>query len=340
MEKDESSADKTPMDLISLPPAPTTTSHPPGTVKAPPLQATPRHTSLETSANKIVRTTFIKKQRREKKLLRSRQRRERQRQREELGDEAPPVKVPRTIESSRVYDEDTGQPLTREQVRAIEDEFTATLNGEVKPKVVITTGVGPTACSLDFIADWLPVCPDLTYFERKQSSIQAFVDTFAKKGFTDVIIVKEDKEKLSTFSHIHLPAGPTAIYKLSSYVPSKSIPNRGKCTKHTPELILNNFGTQLGVRVGRMLAALFPHYPNFVGRQAVTFHNQRDFIFFRFHRYIFNEHRDKARLQELGPRFTLKLRALQKGLFQDPEKAEHEFRWKTKTDRNRRRFFL
>jgi len=39
----------------------------------------------------------------------------------------------------------------------------------------------------------------------------------------------------------------------------------------------------------------------------VTFHNQRDFLFFRQHRYIFDS-TEKVRLQELGPRFTLKVR--------------------------------
>ena len=71
-----------------------------------------------------------------------------------------------------------------------------------------------------------------------------------------------------------------------------------------------------------MIAALFPHDPEFRGRRVATFHNQRDFIFFRHHRYsnamgcvvvvthdryIFDSEK-KARLQELGPRFTLKLR--------------------------------
>ena len=50
-------------------------------------------------------------------------------------------------------------------------------------------------------------------------------------------------------------------------------------------------------------------------------HNQRDFIFFRHHRYIFEEKgegskkRVIARLQELGPRFTLKVKGLQLGTF-------------------------
>lgn len=57
--------------------------------------------------------------------------------------------------------------------------------------------------------------------------------------------------------------------------------NHGRATKHKPELILNNFGTRLGHRVGRMFASLFSQDPNFRGRRVVTFHNQRDFIFFR-----------------------------------------------------------
>jgi ribosome production factor 1 len=77
--------------------------------------------------------------------------------------------------------------------------------------------------------------------------------------------------------------------------------------------------------------SLFPHDAQFQGRQVVTFHNQRDYIFVRHHRYVFDEKklkkpkegepqppleikdRVKARLQELGPRFTLKLRWLQEG---------------------------
>jgi len=73
---------------------------------------------------------------------------------------------------------------------------------------------------------------------------------------------------------------------------------------------LNNFNTKLGRRVARQFAALFPQKPEFKGRQAVTFHNQRDFIFVRRHRYIFNDENKMVRMQEIGPRFTLKLRKL------------------------------
>jgi len=70
------------------------------------------------------------------------------------------------------------------------------------------------------------------------------------------------------------------------------VQNRGKsCAKLTirPEIILNNFNTRIGIRVGRLLAALFPHDPQYKGRHVITFHNQRDFIFFRHHMYLFKD---------------------------------------------------
>ncbi|KAG1814526.1 Brix-domain-containing protein [Suillus variegatus] len=78
-------------------------------------------------------------------------------------------------------------------------------------------------------------------------------------------------------------------------------------------LVLNNFSTTLGHNVGRMFQTLFPPLPEFQGRQVVALHNQRDFLFFRRHRYAFRSP-EKVALQEIGPRFTLKLRWLKRGL--------------------------
>ena len=92
-------------------------------------------------------------------------------------------------------------------------------------------------------------------------------------------------------------------------------------------------------------ACLVPHEPQFRGRQVITLHNQRDFIFFRHHRYVFEEkgegkkRRVAARLQELGPRFTMKLRSLQMGTF-DTQHGEYEWKHKPELDTSRRRFHL
>lgn len=136
-----------------------------------------------------------------------------------------------------------------------------------------------------------------------------------------------------------LPEGPTAFFKVTNVKLNEDIKDHGKRTDHQPELILNNFSTRLGHRVGRFLGSLFRHEPEFQGRQVVTFHNQRDFIFVRHHRYVF-EHAKKARLQEIGPRFTLKLRWLQQGTF-DTKYGEYEWIHKQhQLDTSRRKFHL
>ena len=115
--------------------------------------------------------------------------------------------------------------------------------------------------------------------------------------------------------------------------------NHGRMTSHQPEVILNNFNTRLGQRIGRFLASLFDQKPEFTGRRVATFHNQRDFIFFRQHRYIFNDEGEVVNLQELGPQFTLKLRSLQHGVF-DSKHGEYEWKHRPELDSSRRRFFI
>ena len=65
----------------------------------------------------------------------------------------------------------------------------------------------------------------------------------------------------------------------------KQLKRHGNATTHRPEVVLNNFKTRLGHTVGRMLGSLFHFNPQFRGRNVVTFHNQRDFIFFRYNGY-------------------------------------------------------
>ncbi|MCP9261974.1 Ribosome production factor 1 [Dirofilaria immitis] len=110
----------------------------------------------------------------------------------------------------------------------------------------------------------------------------------------------------------HLPDGPTAFFKINSLIFTKNLKKKGESSVHYPELVLNNFNTRLGHTIARMFACLFPQKPMYSGRRVVTFHNQRDYIFFRHHRYEFKKEGEKAALLELGPRFTLRLKWLQK----------------------------
>lgn len=118
-----------------------------------------------------------------------------------------------------------------------------------------------------------------------------------------------------------LPAGPTAWFRMTNVYTHKELVGSGvPIPDCPPEVIMNNFKTRLGRRVGRMIQSMLSREEHLRARQVITFHNQRDFIFFRAYRYIF-ENKDKkdptseviVRMHELGPQFTLKLKWLQKG---------------------------
>lgn len=177
-------------------------------------------------------------------------------------------------------------------------------------------------------------------FLTKGCSIKKVVKQAIAKSYTDLIVVHEDQKKPNGIIFCHLPEGPTAYFKINSLRFSKDIPRCGEPSSHNPEIVLNNFNTRLGHSIARMFACLFPHDPKFTGRRVVTFHNQRDYIFFRHHRYEFKKEGQKAALLELGPRFTLRLKWLQKGTF---DTKWGEFEWVLKRhemETSRRRFFL
>jgi len=184
----------------------------------------------------------------------------------------------------------------------------------------------------------LPMFTDAHYYKRRRYELKKIVEYAKNRGFTDVLVFNEDNKTPNGLTICHLPNGPTAYFKIQSHTLRKDIPNCGAPTSHEPEVILNNFNTRLGHTVGRLFASLFPQIPNFRGRRVVTFHNQRDFIFVRHHRYIFDDAKT-ARLQELGPRLTLKLMSLQHGTF-DTLFGEYEWLPKHEHKPSRRKFFL
>jgi len=289
--------------------------------------------------NKIKRSIVYNKQKWEKKKDKRKLKTKRRKETDALGEEAPPKKVPHTLETTRQYDETIVSPEDYEALHDEEiDEFADYFRGEKVPHLAVTTCVHPSSPCLAFVEELIDVFPNSHYYKRGTYSLKQIISFCSNRDFTDLLVINENRKRPNGVLMIHLPDGPTAHFKLSSIVPSKSIKGHGKASGCNPELILNNFNTRLGHTVGRMLASLFPYKPNFKGRSAVTFHNQRDYIFFRRHRYIF-EQNEKVRLQELGPRFTLKLRSLQHGTF-DSKGGEYEWVHKPEMDANRRRFYL
>ena len=326
--------------------------------------------------NKLKRSEMYGKYLEQKRKLKDDNRKERrEKEATALGTDEEIVKnTPRTLDNSR---EQESTMVTADDVEVLtdecEDEFAAYFSGETPPKVLITTRPRPSQNTFHFIADLQQLIPGLSFYPRKSFSVKEICQFAQNRGFTHVMILSEKNKACNgmTISHVasmdlekdgHFSSGmggPTAFFKVSNVVTSKRIPNHGRSTHHVPELNLHGFGTRLGHRIGRLLGSLFPHNAEFEGRQVVTFHNQRDYLFVRHHRYIFDEVTNAARveaakkhdktnpmpnvntrLQELGPRFTLKLRWIQEGIF-DTQFGEYEWIHKRKEmDVTRRKFHL
>ncbi|KAF7989664.1 hypothetical protein HCN44_008338 [Aphidius gifuensis] len=263
--------------------------------------------------------------------------------------EGKPKGIPHTIESLREKDETMIQGDIDDEANAEikaeidNDEFASYYKKDYEPKVLITYADNPSRKTRIFGVELTRIVPNSLSLYRNRSGVKKMVKSATARGFTDIIVINEDRCQPNGLLVVHLPDGPTAQFKMSNVKITPELRRSHKeFTDHRPEVILNNFTTRLGHTVGRMLGALFHYQPEFKGRRAVTFHNQRDYIFFRHHRYEFNLKAGKAKLRELGPRFTLKLKSLQHGTF-DSKYGDYEWIIQGKRhsmETSRRKFFL
>ncbi|XP_071953365.1 ribosome production factor 1-like [Antedon mediterranea] len=296
--------------------------------------------NISSIKNKKRRMEIYRQLKTEKRKREIKQKKLRKKESKMLGDKAPPKQAPKTIENLRVYDETMVDPTDQEVMHdEAQDEMASYFNRLTEPKILITTSDRPRSRTMKFCEQLKECIPNTHVYYRRGLALKKIIPQCKARDYTDIIIINEDKRIPTGLLLCHLPDGPTAHFKLTNLKLRKEIKNSSTPTEHKPELVLNNFNTRLGHTVGRLIASLFSHDPDFVGRRVVTFHNQRDFIFFRHHRYIFKDGK-KVGLQQLGPKFTLKLRSLQKGTF-DSKFGEYEWVHKRhEMETSRRKFFL
>ncbi|XP_034129662.1 probable ribosome production factor 1 [Drosophila guanche] len=295
---------------------------------------------LSLMRNKEQRLALYRKMKKEKHKKKMQERRARRKA-------GVPANPGHTIESLREKDQTEVANLNdsdnEELQKELEiDDFSTYFERVYEPKVLITFADNPVTKTRKFGLELSRIFPNALVKIRNKASVKKICKSAEREEFTDVVIINEDRRKPNGLLVIHLPNGPTAHFKLSNVKLTSDIKRSHKeITKHRPEVILTNFTTRLGLTVGRMLGALFHHDPEFKGRRAATFHNQRDYIFFRHHRYEFSKEGKRVKLRELGPRFTLKLRSLQEGTF---DSKTGDYAWIISNKRHamesRRRFFL
>ncbi|XP_022196044.1 probable ribosome production factor 1 [Nilaparvata lugens] len=289
---------------------------------------------------KAIRQSINSKDRHTKKKLKKKERLKRRKAGEAPG-------IPRTLENTREKDETVLDTAETERVEEVEqdvatDEFQNYFEKSYEPKVLITFSDNPLKKTRVFGIELSRIIPNSLVRYRNRASVKKMIESAKRRNFSDIVIVNENMRQPNGLLLIHLPDGPTAHFRLSNVkITTELKKNHKNITEHRPEVIVNNFSTRLGLTIGRMLSSVFHYDPEFKGRRVVTFHNQRDYIFFRHHRYEFKDNA-KPRLKELGPRFTLRLQSLQKGTF-DSKCGEYEWIQTSRRheiETSRRRFFL
>ncbi|CAX40304.1 U3 small nucleolar ribonucleoprotein, putative [Candida dubliniensis CD36] len=212
-----------------------------------------------------------------------------------------------------IYDES-------EQIE-IDDEYSR-LSGISDPKVVITTSRDPSVKLLQFSKEIKLMFPNSLKLNRGNYIISDLVSTCNRVQVSDMIILHEHRGVPSSITVSHFPHGPTAIFTLHNVKLRHDLPNLGNVSESYPHLIFENFQSDLGKRVVKILQHLFPPGVKKDSSRVITFVNNDDYISVRHHVYV--KTKDSVELSEIGPRFEMRLYEIRLGL---PDNKDADVEW-------------
>jgi len=220
--------------------------------------------------------------------------------------------------SSEIDQEDA---KTEVQKTHVDDEYGDA--GLEDPRVCVTTSRSPSSRLKQFAKETKLLFPNSVRINRGNNRVDELINSCKEGDFTDVVIVQETRGEPDGLVVCHLPLGPTAFFTLSGAVLRHDLEGGASpMSEAYPHVILNNFNSELGKRIGNVLKCLFP-IPKPDTRRIVTFSNDNDYISFRHHMYS-KSGKDNVTLHEVGPRFEMKLYQLRLGTL-DQKDAENEY---------------
>jgi rRNA maturation protein Rpf1 len=85
----------------------------------------------------------------------------------------------------------------------------------------MTTSVRPSKKTFEFLKEVQTTLPNCYYWERQNYTLKEICDYAPTKQYTDLVIFRENRRKVNEVIMIHLPHGPTAIFKLTSMTLNK-----------------------------------------------------------------------------------------------------------------------
>jgi len=210
--------------------------------------------------------------------------------------------------------------------------------GVQDPKIVVTTSRDPSSKLKQFAKEMKLIIPNSQRLNRGGYELKQLVEACRANEVTDFILLHEHRGVPDGLIICHLPHGPTSYFSLSNVVMRHEIPDVGKMSEQYPHLIFNNFSSKLGKRVTNILKYLFP-VPKEDSKRVMTFANDIDYISFRHFTYKKVNGVD-VELEEVGPRFEMKLFCIKLGTLDCMEAADTEWVLRPYMNTSKKREFL
>ena len=97
------------------------------------------------------------------------------------------------------------------------DEFAAYFHHSAVPKVLITSSHKPSLKSHLFMKEIKKCIPNSDIVPRCGNDLKKIIPAAEGKGYTALIVVNEDRKLPNGLLVVHLPKGPSAYFKLTSF---------------------------------------------------------------------------------------------------------------------------
>lgn len=220
------------------------------------------------------------------------------------------------LQKSLEWDDEGGEGVTSH----VDDEYKWA--GVEDPKIVVTTSRDPSSKLKQFAKEMKLIFPNSQRMNRGNYEMKQIIAACRANDVTDFIVLHETRGVPDGLIISHLPHGPTAYFTLTNTVMRHDIPEIGTMSEAYPHLIFHNFKSNLGKRVMNILKYLFP-VPKEDSQRVITFANQDDYISFRHNTY--KRVKKDVELEEIGPRFELKLYQIKLSTIEEANTGETEW---------------
>ncbi len=97
------------------------------------------------------------------------------------------------------------------------DEFSSYFSNVSSPKVLITSCHYPSLKTHLLMKELHNCIPNSSILLRKGYDLKRLIPEANGRDYTDILVVNEDRKMPNGLVMIHLPEGPSAHFKLSSY---------------------------------------------------------------------------------------------------------------------------